>query len=126
MKHAPFILILAVGAAALGCTPSPEKTCDKLQELAEKENDSKGSSKPYSLSRDKCLSNMNELKERDPEAYKCASKVIQKLSSLDTAFLAISVCDKNKPKKKAAAADEDKASDDDAPKKKKKKAADDE
>jgi hypothetical protein len=122
MKHASFILIAAFGLAALGCTPPPEKTCDKLQELADKENE--GKSKKYNLSRDKCLKNMNEMKERDPEAYKCAAKVIQKLSSLDTAFLAISVCDKNKPKK---GADDDKKSDDDddSSKKKKKKSSDD-
>ena len=126
MKHAPFILIFAVGTAALGCTPTPEKTCDKLQELAEKESESKSSGKPYSLSRDKCLKNMNEIKERDPEAYKCAAKVIQKLSSLDTAFLAISVCDKNKKKKSADDDDKKPSDDDDTPKKKKKKSADDE
>ncbi len=114
MKHAaPFLFIAAVGFAAIGCTPSPEKTCDKLQELADKENDSKSSGKGFNLSREKCIKNMNEMKERDPDAYKCASKVIQKLSSLDTAFLAISVCDKNKPKKSAD-------DDDDKPKKKKK------
>lgn len=123
MKHAAsFIFIAAVGFAAVGCTPSPEKTCDKLQELADKENESKSSGKkPFNLSREKCIKNMTEMKERDADAYKCASKVIQKLSSLDTAFLAISVCDKNKPKKSAA--DDD---DDDKPKKKKKSSDDDE
>ena len=45
MKHAaPFILLAAFGFAGIGCTPSPEKTCDKLQELADKENESKSCS----------------------------------------------------------------------------------
>ena len=119
MKHVQsFVLIAVLGAVGIGCTPSPEKTCDKLQELADKENESK--SKKFNLSRDKCLKNLNEMKERDPEAYKCTAKVIAKLSSLDTAFLAMSVCDKNKPKKSAA--DDD---DDDSSKKKKKKSDDD-
>lgn len=118
------IFIAAVlSVAALGCTPSPEKTCEKLQELADKEKESGSSKKPFSLSMSKCVDNMNEMKQRDPQAYKCAAKVIAKLSSLDTAFLAISVCDKDKPKKSA---DDDAPADDDKPKKKKKaKKADD-
>lgn len=111
-------MVVVVGLAAIGCTPPPEKTCDRLQELADKENEGKGKGEKYNLSREKCLKNMNELKERDPEAYKCAAKGVQKLSSLDTAFLLISVCDKNKPSKS-------KKSDDDDDKKKKKKDDDD-
>jgi len=126
MKHAvPMLVVAALGLLGIGCTPSPEKTCDKLQELADKDAES-SSKKSFKLSRDKCLKNMNEMKERDPEAYKCTAKVIAKLSSLDTAFMAISICDKNKPKK-SADDDEDKkkTDDEDTPKKKKKKAADD-
>jgi hypothetical protein len=71
---------------------------------------------------------MNEMKERDAEAYKCTAKVIAKLSNLDTAFMAISICDKNKPKKGADDDDKKKSDDDDdtASKKKKKKSSDDE
>lgn len=124
MKHAaPFLFIVAVGLAAIGCTPTPEKTCDRLQELAEKENEGKSESKKYELSRKKCLENMNEMKERDPDAYKCAAKGVQKLSSLDTAFLLISVCDKNKPKKSKSSDDDD--SDKSDKKKKKKSTSDD-
>lgn len=129
MKHAvPVVVVTALGLLGIGCTPSPEKTCDKLQELADKEAES-SSKKPFKLSREKCLKNMNEMKERDPEAYKCTAKVIAKLSNLDTAFMAISVCDKNKPKKGADDDDDKKKSDDDeesTSKKKKKKSDDDE
>jgi hypothetical protein len=127
-------LSLAAAAAfalgAIGCTPSPEKTCNKLQELAEKDSSS-SSKKPFKLSMSKCLENMNELKARDPEAYKCAAKMVSKLSSLDTAFLAISVCDKSWGKKAddgAASKSKDDDAEDEAPKKKKKKpkASDDE
>ena len=127
MKHAvPVLFVAALGLVGIGCTPSPEKTCDKLQELADKEAES--GKKSFKLSRDKCLKNMNEMKERDAEAYKCTAKVIAKLSSLDTAFMAISICDKNKPKKSADDDDDKKKrdDDDDSAKKKKKKSSDDE
>jgi hypothetical protein len=134
MKHAvPLLVVTALGLLGIGCTPTPEKTCDKLQELADKEADSSSSKKPFKLSREKCLKNMNEMKERDPEAYKCTAKVIAKLSNLDTAFMAISVCDKNKPKKsaddddeKTEKAEKKKTDDDDDAPKKKKKSSDDE
>ncbi|MGZ3420235.1 MAG: hypothetical protein ACXWUG_05440 [Polyangiales bacterium] len=126
MKNALGVLVLAaLGLGAFGCTPSPEKTCEKLQKLAEEESSKKSGDKPFVLSMDKCLSNMNEMKERDPEAYKCTAKVIAKLSNLDTAFLAISVCDKNKPKKDKDKGDKDKGDDDDKDTKKKKKKSDD-
>ena len=58
----------------------------------------------------KCMKNMNEMKERDPEAYKCSAKLIasKKLTgSLDTAMIAISVCDKHNPRKKGKKIDDD-------------------
>lgn len=124
MKHLAALAVFALGA--LGCTPTPEKTCEKLQELADKEIPMPGK-KPFSLSMSKCIKNMNEMKERDPAAYKCAAKIVAKMSSLDTAFLAISVCDKDKPKKSADDDDKDSKSDDDSKdtKKKKKKSSDD-
>jgi hypothetical protein len=130
MKHAvPVLLVTTLGLFGIGCTPSPEKTCDKLQELADKEAES--GKKGFKLSRDKCLKNMNEMKERDADAYKCTAKVIAKLSSLDTAFSAIALCDYKKPKKGAdddEATDKKKKTDDEeeAPAKKKKKSSDDE
>ncbi len=97
-----------------GCTPSPEETCKRLDDLASKEKD-------FDLSMKKCLAKMKEMKERDPDAYKCASKMA-KLSRLDTALLGISICDKKNSKSKKKSSDDD---DDDAPKKKKKKSSDD-
>jgi hypothetical protein len=88
-----------LASVAIGCTPSPEKTCDRLQELSDKEKSK------FSLSRDKCLKRMNEMKERDPDAYKCAAKAIAKLDTLDLAFTATSVCDY---KKKSKGDDDDK------------------
>jgi hypothetical protein len=128
MKKAFGVLVLAaLGLGAFGCTPSPEKTCEKLQKLAEEESSKKTGEKPFVLSMDKCLENMKEMKERDPEAYKCTAKVIAKLSNLDTAFLAISVCDKNKPKKDKSEKSTKSSDDDDDKdtKKKKKKSSDD-
>ncbi|MBI2390904.1 MAG: hypothetical protein HYV09_15035 [Deltaproteobacteria bacterium] len=109
MKHVVSSLaVVALALGAFGCTPTPEQTCNKLQELADKEKESSSSGKkPFELSMSKCIKNMNEMKERDPDAYKCAAKIVKKLSNLDTAFLAISVCDKNKPKKSSTDSDDD-------------------
>src|SRR5262245_26549338 len=85
-------LLLPFAFALVACTPSPEKTCQKLKELGDK--DTKyvvENGAPFQLDMSKCLANMNEMKQRDPEAYKCAAKTIDKLDDLDTAFLAISV-----------------------------------
>lgn len=126
MKQLVVAALAAFALGALGCTPTPEKTCERLQELADKEKSSSYSGKkPFQLSMSKCIKNMNELKERDPSAYKCAAKMVSKLSSLDTAFLAISVCDKDKPKKSDKDDDDEsatKSKDDDDSKTKKKKA----
>ena len=93
------------GFAFVACTPSPEKTCQKLKELGEKDKSGDG----FKLDMDKCLKNMNEMKTRDADAYKCAAKTIANLDDLDTAFLAISVCDPNAPKDKKKGDDDDKA-----------------
>lgn len=94
------LAVATLGLFAFGCTPSPEKTCEHLQKLADEDNAKKMTGeKPFNLSMEKCIANMNEMKERDPEAYKCTAKTVKALSHLDTAFLAISVCDKNAPKK---------------------------
>lgn len=111
MKHVVSSLaVVALALGAFGCTPTPEQTCNKLQELADKEKES-SSKKPFQLSMSKCIKNMEEMKERDPDAYKCAAKIVKKLSNLDTAFLAISVCDKNKPKKSSTDSDDEEESD---------------
>ena len=123
-------LLASFGFAFVACTPSPEKTCEKLKELGEKDTTyviENGA--PFKLDMGKCLSNMNEMKTRDPDAYKCAAKTIAKLDDLDTAFLAISVCDPNNPKDKKKGDDDTAKSgdddDDDKGKKGKKKGSKD-
>lgn len=129
MKPIVAAAVAAFALGALGCTPTPEKVCNHLQELADKDTPMPGD-KPFHLSMSKCLKNMNELKERDAEAYKCTAKLVTKLSTLNAAFTAISVCDKNKPKKSSSDDDDDtKSSKDDdssSKKKKSKKSSDDE
>ncbi|MGZ3420281.1 MAG: hypothetical protein ACXVEF_36310 [Polyangiales bacterium] len=90
----PRIVLLAAlfGALANGCTPSPSDTCKRLEDLGAK--DPAG----FKLSMSKCMDRMNEMKERDPEAYKCAARTVAKLTSIDTALLAVSVCDTKKNK----------------------------
>ncbi len=116
MSRRPLALVAVLFAVALGCTPAPQETCDKLQKLSEESTSTK------KLSMSKCLEVMSEMKERDAQAYKCAAKLVAKLNSYDTAILAVGICDKNRPDKKKTSDD----ADDEAPKKKKKKAADDE
>ena len=110
MKRALSTTVLLAFVA--GCTPTPEQTCKKLDQLGSREKD-------FELNMSKCLKKMRELEERDPDGYKCAAKMVSKLSSLDTALMAISLCDKSKGQKKSS------DDDDDAPKKKKKKSSDD-
>ncbi len=83
------LVLLSAGIVGIGtaCTPSPEETCNKLDELGKK--DPAG----FKLSMGKCMARMSEMKQRDPEAYKCAARTVAKLSSIDTALLAVSVCD---------------------------------
>lgn len=78
----------------------------------------------FELSTEKCLANLNEMKERDPDAYKCAAKIVKSAKSLDIAFLGIGICDKNKPKKDNDT-EKAKKNDDDSSSKKKKKSSDD-
>ena len=114
MSLRPLAFLAPFALALVACTPSPEKTCEKLKEIGEKDTTyviENGA--PFQLDMSKCLTNMNEMKQRDPEAYKCAAKTIAKLDSLDTAFLAISVCDPNNPKDKKKDDDDDKAKGDD-------------
>jgi hypothetical protein len=80
-----------------GLVPAPEQTCDKLQELADKDAAERETGKPFKLSREKCLKNLYEMAARDPKAYVCSARVIAKLTNLDTAFAAISLCDRNRP-----------------------------
>jgi len=108
MSFRPLAFVAPFALALVACTPSPEKTCEKLKEIGEKDTTyiiENGA--PFQLDMSKCLTNMNEMKQRDPEAYKCTAKVIAKLTNLDTAILAMSICDKNRPKKSTKTSDDD-------------------
>jgi hypothetical protein len=89
-----FVAFAASMASAAGCTPSPEDTCHRLDDLGRK--DPAG----FNLSMSKCLARMTEMKQRDPDAYKCTARTVAKLSSIDTALLAVSVCDQGGPSSK--------------------------
>lgn len=81
------VCLCLLGLLFLGCTPSPSATCKRLDDLGSKEPAG------FKLSMDKCLARMNEMKERDPDAYRCTARTVPKLSSIDSALLAVSVCD---------------------------------
>jgi len=88
------VAFAALALSGVGCTPTPEETCNRLDDLGRK--DPAG----FKLSMGKCMARMNEMKDRDPDAYKCAAKTVAKLTSIDTALLAVSVCDQGGPSSK--------------------------
>jgi hypothetical protein len=139
-KHVTITVALLFGAGLLvGCTPSPEKVCKKVDELEEKEAESKKKDKDIDPKLQKLIDSMKakwkeacpkafaSLKESSPDVYKCAAKCIMKAKEGEDIKKCDDECDgfKDAMKKamKKAASDDDKADDSD---KKKKKAADDE
>ena len=80
-----FLVLCLLGL--LGCTPSPSERCKRLETLGAK--DPAG----FKLSMEKCVARMTEMRERDPDAYKCAARTVARLTTIDTALLAVSVCD---------------------------------
>ena len=97
---APPIAVVATNAPDAGNDvdadpplPTPQQNCARLQQLADAEKTK------FTVASAKCVANMSEISARDPKAYLCLSRVIAKVGGLDTAFLAISVCDQNNPAK---------------------------
>ncbi len=119
------VIGLAMLVGALGCTPSPEKICNHVMEIAAKEAGDKLNDEKKSKMLDKCVKEAGEEKEKDPERYKCIAKCA--MAAAD--FKAFRKCDDSDtcPKKdgdkdkKKADDDDKKKSDDDGDKKKKKK-----
>ena len=66
-----------------GCTPSPQKLCDKMFELKKKENldaaDDSAKSEEKKLAR--CVREAEETKAKEPDRYKCLAKCIMGTSS---------------------------------------------
>jgi hypothetical protein len=117
MKKLAITVILSSIALAPGCTPSPEKVCDKGMELFEKSDLAKDmKDKDKAKFKTDCLKDETKLKEKDADAYKAQAKCVMDSKDLDDVIK----CDDKKKKKKSA------DDDDDTGKKKKKKAADDE
>jgi hypothetical protein len=119
-------LVFVVGA--LGCTPSPEKVCNHVMDIAAKEAGDKMSDEKKTKMLEKCVKEAGEEKEKDPDRYKC----IAKCAMASTDFKAFRKCDDSDtcPKKdgdKAKKSDDEsdkkakKSDDDDSDKKKKKK-----
>src|SRR5690349_19789518 len=111
MKQRAFVVLGApvmAFALLLGCTPSPEATCDRVMKLAEEEASKKDKeikdSKKTKL-KDKCVTEMKEMQEKDADAYKCTAKCIKAVKQLDDAFMCMGLCN-YKPKK-----DKDKSDD---------------
>ena len=87
----------SASSSANGLAPehTAHEVCLHLQKLGRQ--DEKG----FVVSMDKCLANLEAIRARDPAAFTCVAHVVPKLNTIDTALLAISVCDKNKPQKPA-------------------------
>ena len=142
-KHVTFTFGLIFGAGLLvGCTPSPEKVCNKMTEIQDKEAESKkkDSDKEIDPKLQKLIDSIKEkwkeacpkaftaLKEQSPDIYKCAAKCVMKAKDGDDMKKCDDECDglkdaMKKAMKKSSSSDDDKADDSD---KKKKKSSDDE
>src|SRR5687767_13056089 len=97
-------------AFLFGCTPSPEATCGKVMKLAEEDADKKSKTikeDEKSKLREKCVSDMKEMKESDVDGYKCTAKCIKDVKEVDTAFGCMALCNYKKKSK-----DKDKDKDD--------------
>jgi hypothetical protein len=107
-----FLATFALVALGIGCTPSPEKVCKHAMDLAEKEGD-----KPSDKKLNNCTKDLTEMKEKEPEQYKCMAPCANDAKE----FSDLRDCDKKckKSGKKKGDDDDDKGS------KKKKKGDDD-
>ena len=81
MRIAVAGLFVSLVAFAAGCTPSPEKVCDKMLDLAKKDKEDEGG-KSLTKERDECVDKAKETKAKKPELYKCVSKCVMDSSSL--------------------------------------------
>lgn len=87
MKHV--VLLLAVAflfAAAPGCKMTPEKICNKFQELAKKKaGDKKFDEAKLKKKTERCVEEMKKMEEKQPDFYKCSSACVKDANSLDDA-----------------------------------------
>lgn len=138
-KHVTVTIGLIFGAGLLvGCTPSPEKVCNKMSEVDEKESESKKKDKDIDPKLQKLIDSIKEkwkeacpkafasLKEQSPDIYKCAAKCVMAAKDGDDLKACDDKCDglkeaMKKAMKKSSSGDDDKADDS-----KKKKSGDDE
>ena len=89
---------LVLGTLAIGCTPSPEKVCNHMLDLAKAETkgDKAMSDEEKKKGFDACVKGGNEMKEKDAEAWKCTAKC----SMAAEDFKAARHCDDNCVSKK--------------------------
>jgi hypothetical protein len=121
MKNVMLAIALVFGATAVGCTPSPEKVCNHMFEIVSKEmkGDKKISDDDKKKGMDDCTKKLGEEKEKDPEAYKCASKCMMDAKDFEGVMGCEDKC--GTKKKKGGDDDKKKESKDDDSKDKKKK-----
>lgn len=106
MKKLVLAFSLALGAlSVVGCTPSPEKVCSHMFEIVSKEfkGDEKMSDEKKKKGMDDCVKKAGEEKEKDPEAYKCASKCMMDAKDLE----GVGKCEETCGTKKKKGGDDD-------------------
>ncbi len=84
MMHGFAVASIAISLVTLvaGCTPSPQKVCDKMFELVKNENlDGGDSGKSQEKKLARCVREAEEEKAKKPDRYKCLAKCIMGTSS---------------------------------------------
>ena len=122
MKTAAWMGIALVSLAlGSGCTPSPDKVCDHMFGLLEKElkgkDMPKSSDEDKKKSKDKCVADLEKEKEKDADGYKCGAKCIVAAASFEDVMKCEDTCPSMK-KKKGGGGDDDKKKENDGDKKK--------
>ncbi len=85
------IAISALALFAWGCGNSPEKVCKKMADLEEKGAKDKDKKKADSKDMDKCVKEMADMKEKDPETFKCVA-TCSDMSDYDGAMGCLFAC----------------------------------
>jgi hypothetical protein len=116
MKKLVLAFTLAIGAFAVGCTPSPEKVCAHVIDIVSKEmkGEMKMSDDDKKKAQDDCVKKGQEQKEKEPDAWKCESKCAMDATNFEGMMKCEDTCG---TKKKKGEGKSDKG-DDDSKKKK--------
>jgi hypothetical protein len=102
MKRLSLLAFALLAVASTGCTPSPEKVCEKMAELAKSD---KKEDVPLLFNRasktdgrvKQCIGDAQEVKSTSKDDYECVAKGIMEASSFEPALTSARKCLKDDP-----------------------------